>query len=111
MEQEAAGEQRRAGFQKPGDAGITSDGQPAGIPAKTHEGGIEAAPVGKRSASCCGMRTEVYSRVVGYFRPVNQWNNGKREEFKNRVTFKVSGETIPPKRETKPQDGETDAQG
>ncbi len=30
---------------------------------------------------------EVYSRVVGYFRPVNQWNKGKREEFKERVTF------------------------
>ncbi len=24
---------------------------------------------------------EVYSRVVGYYRPVNQWNNGKRDEF------------------------------
>ena len=27
---------------------------------------------------------EVYSRVAGYFRPVNQWNAGKREEFKER---------------------------
>lgn len=27
---------------------------------------------------------EVYSRVVGYYRPVSQWNNGKREEFKDR---------------------------
>lgn len=25
--------------------------------------------------------TEVYSRVVGYFRPVHQWNKGKKEEF------------------------------
>ena len=33
--------------------------------------------------------TEVYSRVVGYFRPVNQWNQGKRAEYKDRVTFKV----------------------
>ena len=30
---------------------------------------------------------EVYSRVVGYIRPVNQWNNGKRAEFGDRVTF------------------------
>ncbi|MCD4740298.1 ribonucleoside triphosphate reductase [archaeon] len=30
---------------------------------------------------------EVYSRVVGYLRPVGQWNNGKREEFKERKTF------------------------
>lgn len=27
---------------------------------------------------------EIYSRVVGYFRPVNQWNKGKREEFGER---------------------------
>ena len=30
------------------------------------------------------METEVYSRVSGYFRPVNQWNKGKREEFAER---------------------------
>ena len=30
---------------------------------------------------------EVYSRVVGYFRPVSQWNLGKKEEFRNRRTF------------------------
>ncbi len=32
---------------------------------------------------------EVYSRVVGYFRPVNQWNKGKQEEFKNRQEYKI----------------------
>jgi len=32
---------------------------------------------------------EVYSRVVGYFRPVNQWNRGKQEEFSNRKLFRV----------------------
>jgi len=31
--------------------------------------------------------TEVYSRVVGYFRPVNQWNKGKKEEFRKRKEF------------------------
>jgi hypothetical protein len=30
---------------------------------------------------------EVYSRVVGYFRPVNQWNKGKQEEFHERKQF------------------------
>jgi len=30
---------------------------------------------------------EVYSRVVGYFRPVNQWNKGKKEEFKERKVY------------------------
>lgn len=31
--------------------------------------------------------TEIYSRVVGYFRPVNQWNKGKKEEFQQRKEF------------------------
>ena len=39
----------------------------------------------------CGERCEVYSRVVGYFRPVSNWNKGKKEEFKDREKFKVPG--------------------
>jgi anaerobic ribonucleoside-triphosphate reductase len=35
----------------------------------------------------CGAICEVYSRVVGYLRPVNQWNDGKQAEFKIRRTF------------------------
>ncbi|MBN1103809.1 MAG: ribonucleoside triphosphate reductase [Deltaproteobacteria bacterium] len=38
----------------------------------------------------CHEETEVYSRVVGYLRPVKQWNEGKRAEFSMRKTFKVS---------------------
>ncbi len=38
----------------------------------------------------CGAETEVYSRVVGYLRPVKQWNNGKQTEFCMRKTFKVA---------------------
>ncbi len=37
----------------------------------------------------CGAKTEVYSRVVGYLRPVSQWNKGKSEEFKLRRTFEI----------------------
>ena len=37
----------------------------------------------------CKANCEVYSRVVGYLRPVNQWNDGKQEEFKERKTFKI----------------------
>ena len=33
-------------------------------------------------------KCEVYSRVVGYLRPVDQWNIGKQEEFKQRKEFK-----------------------
>ena len=39
--------------------------------------------------SPCNAPTEVYSRVVGYFRPVQNWNEGKKEEFKDRVTYNV----------------------
>ena len=43
----------------------------------------------------CGAETEVYSRVTGYFRPVKNWNRGKREEFKNRKTYTApQGEAI-----------------
>lgn len=38
----------------------------------------------------CGEKTEVYSRVCGYFRPVSNWNQGKREEFKDRREYEVS---------------------
>ncbi len=38
----------------------------------------------------CGEECEVYSRSVGYLRPVKQWNAGKAEEFKERKTFKVA---------------------
>ncbi len=36
----------------------------------------------------CGKETEVYSRVVGYFRPVRNWNEGKQEEFRQRLEYK-----------------------
>lgn len=35
----------------------------------------------------CGKDTEVYSRVVGYFRPVKNWNVGKQEEFRQRIEY------------------------
>ena len=35
----------------------------------------------------CGSKTEIYSRVVGYFRPTQDWNKGKKEEFKDRKTY------------------------
>jgi anaerobic ribonucleoside-triphosphate reductase len=36
----------------------------------------------------CGGDTEIYSRVVGYMRPVSQWNKGKRSEFRQRRRYK-----------------------
>ncbi len=34
-------------------------------------------------------KVEVFSRVTGFFRPVQEWNKGKQEEFKDRKTFKL----------------------
>jgi len=44
----------------------------------------------QEKCSICNEETEVYSRVVGYLRPVKQWNNGKQAEFGMRKTFKVA---------------------
>jgi len=41
------------------------------------------------TCSRCNQETEIYSRVVGYLRPVKQWNNGKQAEFGLRKTFRV----------------------
>lgn len=40
----------------------------------------------------CNSECEVYSRVVGYLRPVQQWNMGKKEEFKERKTYKLEND-------------------
>lgn len=37
----------------------------------------------------CGSVCEIFSRVVGYLRPVQQWNEGKQEEFKKRKAYKI----------------------
>ncbi len=39
-------------------------------------------------------KVEVFSRVTGFFRPVQEWNKGKQEEFKDRKTFKVKEEGL-----------------
>ena len=37
----------------------------------------------------CGQKTEVYSRITGYYRPVQNWNDGKAQEFKDRKVYDV----------------------
>jgi len=44
----------------------------------------------QRHCSICNQETEVYSRVVGYLRPVKQWNSGKLAEYADRKTFRVA---------------------
>lgn len=41
-------------------------------------------------ADCHGTPCEVYSRVVGYLRPVQGWNKGKKEEYALRQNMKIS---------------------
>ena len=45
--------------------------------------------------SKCGLKTEIYSRVVGYFRPTENWNRGKLEEFKERKKFIIPVLIVP----------------
>jgi ribonucleoside-triphosphate reductase len=44
----------------------------------------------------CDRETEVYSRVVGYLRPVKQWNDGKQAEYCRRTTFAIPSEAVEP---------------
>ncbi|GFN22126.1 ribonucleoside triphosphate reductase [Thermanaeromonas sp. C210] len=39
----------------------------------------------------CGRETEVWSRIVGYYRPVKNWNKGKKAEFRRRRVFSLAG--------------------
>lgn len=47
-------------------------------------------------ATCphCGAKTEVYSRITGYYRPVANWNDGKSQEFLDRKTYDISNSKL-----------------
>lgn len=49
----------------------------------------EISAVQKELADVHGTETEVYARIVGYYRAVRNWNKGKAEEFKLRKNFKL----------------------
>ena len=53
----------------------------------------------------CGAKTEVYSRITGYYRPVQNWNDGKTQEYKDRVTYNIGTSVM--KRSGVPDDSET----
>ena len=42
----------------------------------------------------CGERTEVYSRITGYYRPVQNWNDGKSQEFKDRKVYDIENSKL-----------------
>ena len=42
----------------------------------------------------CGETTEVYSRITGYYRPVQNWNDGKSQEYKDRKVYDIAGSKL-----------------
>ncbi len=58
----------------------------------------------------CGQKTEVYSRITGYYRPVQNWNDGKAQEFKDRKVYDIGHSRlthqgpvlVPPQAQEKP---------
>ena len=42
----------------------------------------------------CGKKTEVWSRITGYYRPISNWNDGKAQEFKDRVEYLPNDSTV-----------------
>lgn len=51
----------------------------------------EIARTKEALANVKGTETEVYARIVGYYRSVRNWNNGKRDEYGQRKMFVYSG--------------------
>jgi ribonucleoside-triphosphate reductase len=44
----------------------------------------------------CGQKAEVYSRITGYYRPVQNWNEGKAQEYKNRKLYDMENSRVIP---------------
>lgn len=42
----------------------------------------------------CGKTTEIYSRITGYYRPVQNWNDGKLQEYANRTEYELSSSSL-----------------
>ena len=42
----------------------------------------------------CGKKTEVYSRITGYYRPIQNWNDGKAQEFKDRQEYNLKSSSM-----------------
>ncbi len=55
----------------------------------------------------CGSRTEVYSRITGYYRPVQNWNDGKSQEYKDRLVYNI--ETSKLTRDGRPSEAKEEA--
>ncbi|MBO6155072.1 MAG: ribonucleoside triphosphate reductase [Lachnospiraceae bacterium] len=54
----------------------------------------------------CGQKAEVYSRITGYYRPVQNWNEGKTQEYKNRKLYDIKHSILKKAGRAKAQNGE-----
>ena len=48
----------------------------------------------QKTCPICGKKTEVYSRITGYYRPVQNWNDGKSQEYQDRKTYQVGASSL-----------------
>ena len=55
----------------------------------------------------CGEKTEVYSRITGYYRPVQNWNDGKAEEFRERKVYNINTSVLKKKDDVNKEAEET----
>ena len=51
-------------------------------------------PGEQKKCPICGSRTEVYSRITGYYRPVQNWNDGKLQEYENRTEYDIDNSVL-----------------
>jgi hypothetical protein len=67
----------------------------------------EIAEVRHELAEVKGTETEIYTRIVGYYRSLRNWNKGKKEEYGQRVAFEPDVSTPPTERKTPPAAAES----
>ncbi len=48
----------------------------------------------QKTCPVCGATTEVYSRITGYYRPVQNWNDGKLQEYANRTEYDIDNSSL-----------------
>ncbi len=51
-------------------------------------------PGEEKKCPYCGSVTEIYSRITGYYRPVQNWNDGKLQEYENRTEYDVASSSL-----------------
>jgi len=62
----------------------------------------EITEVKRELAEVKGTETEIYTRIVGYYRSLRNWNKGKKEEYGQRLVFEADAEPPAPKRQAEP---------